>query len=97
MMASISPSPEAPMLQDMHSPIVGEKLCIRRCLCKSRKKICRRFSGEAEALSNEGVETVLKAQTGMGGSPSRGGRATLALLALVAPLSYFFDPWSLSS
>lgn len=75
-MASISPSPEAPVRQDLPSPGVGEDFRLRRRLNKSREKYGFGFWTKRRRLLKGGPETMLKGETGMGGTPSVVWRAT---------------------
>ena len=89
-MASISPSPEAPVQQDLPSPGVGEDFRLRRRLNKSREKYGLGFWAKRSFWNKRGPKATLEAQTSVGGAPSQVGRATYARLALVAPLTWFF-------
>ena len=86
-MASISPSPEAPVQQDLPSPGVGEDFRLRRRLNKSREKYGLGFWAKRRRLLKGGPETMPEGETGMGGAYSKVGRATWPLSALVAPLA----------
>ncbi len=87
LMASISPSPEAPMRQDLPSPKVGEDFCLRHHLNKSREKYGLGFWAKRRSVLKGGPETMPEGETGMGGAPSQVGHATYPLSALVAPLA----------
>ncbi len=86
-MASISPLSEAPVRQDLPSPGVGEAFCLCRHLNKSREKYGLGFWVKQRRLLKGGPETMPEGETGMGGAPSKVGRATWPLSALVAPLA----------
>ncbi len=87
MMALISPSPEAPVQQDLPSPGVGEDLHLRCRLNKFREKYGLGSWTKRRRLLKGGPETMPEGETGMGGAPSRVGRATWSLSALVTPLA----------
>ena len=86
-MASISPSPEAPVQQDLPSPGVGEDFRLRRRLNKSREKYGLGFWAKRRLCLKGGPEAMLEARMSLGGAPRHVGRATWCLLALVAPLA----------
>ena len=75
-MASISPSPEAPVQQDLPSPGVGEDFHLHRRLNKSREKYVLGFSAKWRSRLKGGPETMPEGETGIGGAPSQVGRAT---------------------
>ena len=85
-MASISPSREAPVRQDLPSPGVGEDFHLYRRLNKSREKYGFGFWAKRRLWYKGGPEAMLEGKTGIGGVPRQGG-ATCPLFALVAPLA----------
>ena len=89
-MASISPSPEAPVQQDMPSPGVGEDFRLRRRLNKSREKYGLGFWAKRSVWNKRRAETMPEARTSVGGAARKLGRPTYARLHLVAPLACFF-------
>ena len=68
-MASISPSPEAPVRQDLPSPGVGEDFRLRRRLNKSREKYGLGFWAKRRRLYKGGPEATLEGETSLGGVP----------------------------
>lgn len=89
-MASLSPSPEAPVQQDLPSPRVGEDFRLRRRLNKSRKKYGLGFLAKRSVWDKSGAETMSEVRMSVGGAARKLGRATCARLHLVALLAYFF-------
>jgi hypothetical protein len=66
---SISPSPEAPVLQDLPSLGVGEGFRLCRRLNKSRQKYDLDFWAKRRHLYKWGAEAMLEGETSMGGAP----------------------------
>jgi hypothetical protein len=68
-MASISPSPDAAVQQDLPSPGVREDFRVRRRFNKSREKYGLGFWAKRRRLYKVGLEAVLEGKMGIGGTP----------------------------
>ncbi len=68
-MASIYPSPEAPVRQDLPSPGVGEDFRLHRRLNKSREKYGLGFWAKRRRRYKGGPETMPEGPTSLGGAP----------------------------
>jgi hypothetical protein len=78
-MASISPSLEAPVLQDLPSPGVGDDFRLRRYINKSREIWLRFFLAKRSFWNKRGPEATLEGRMIMGGATSLSGQEELML------------------
>jgi hypothetical protein len=94
-MASISPSPEAPVRHDLPSPRVGEDFRLFHRLNKAWKKYGLSFWVKQIRLYKRGPETRLEGKTSLGVVPSQGTRHLVSFHPR-GPLACFFGSHSFS-
>jgi hypothetical protein len=96
MMASISPSPESSVRNDLPSPRVGVDFCLRRRLKIFWEKYGLGFWAKRRLWYKGGPDAMVEERTGLGGVANMLGRATWVRSVHVAPVACFFRSQSFS-